>query len=307
VNIPDFQSVMHPVLKTLSLGEVISTADVVQQISDEFHLTEEQRAELLPSGKQTIIKNRIGWAITYLKKAGLLKSPKRAHIQITDLGQSILAQNLEKINVRFLKQFESFREFHTAKPSSNSLAVEQAENDAIETETPDEKLQQAFDSLNRSLAEELLESVKAISPVAFEQLVVDLMIAMGYGGARKEAGQATKMTGDDGIDGIINEDKLGLDSIYLQAKRWENTVHRPEIDKFIGSLTRQGATKGVFITTSNFSQGAKDSVRGLNLSVVLVDGQQLAELMVEYNLGVSVKETYQVKALDSDYFDGFLA
>ena len=213
-----------------------------------------------------------------------------------------MAQNLAKINVRFLKQFQSFREFHSVKPKQmDDIQESQAE----QPDTPDEQLQQAYQSLNQSLAEEVLESVKQVTPQAFEQLVVDLMIAMGYGGARKEMGQATKLTGDDGIDGVINEDKLGLDSIYLQAKRWENTVHRPEIDKFIGSLTRQGATKGVFITTSNFSQGAKDSVRGLNLSVVLVDGQQLAELMVEYNLGVSIKETYQVKTLDSDYFDGF--
>ncbi|WP_029407858.1 restriction endonuclease [Thiomicrorhabdus sp. Milos-T2] len=302
MNIPDFQSVMLPVMNCLTFGEMVSNADVINHISDEFKLTEEQRAELLPSGKQTIIKNRIGWAITYLKKAGLLKSPKRAHIQITELGQSVLAENPERINVKFLKQFESFREFHSVKPKANDSAQEI--NQAL-PDTPDEQLQQAYQSLNQSLAEEVLENVKQVTPQAFEQLVVDLMIAMGYGGARKEMGQATKLTGDDGIDGIINEDKLGLDSIYLQAKRWENTVHRPEIDKFIGSLTRQGATKGVFITTSNFSQGAKDSVNGLNLSVVLVDGQTLAELMIEYNLGVSTKETYQVKTLDSDYFDGF--
>lgn len=206
--------------------------------------------------------------------------------------------------MRFLKQFESFREFHTVKPKQ---AGETQETNQEQPGTPDEQLQQAYNSLNQSLAEEVLESVKQVSPQAFEQLVVDLMIAMGYGGARKEMGQATKLTGDDGIDGVINEDKLGLDSIYLQAKRWENTVHRPEIDKFIGSLTRQGASKGVFITTSDFSQGAKASVTGLNLSVVLVDGWQLAELMIEYNLGVSVKETYQVKILDSDYFDGFMS
>lgn len=304
VLIPDFQSVMLPVLKTLTLGEVVSTADVVQQISREFNLTEEQRAELLPSGKQTIIKNRIGWAITYLKKAGLLSSPKRAHIQITELGQSILAQNLDKINVRFLKQFESFREFHTVKPH-NAQKAEAEQNGSEVPDTPDEQLQQAYQSLNESLAEEVLESVKQVSPQAFEQLVVDLMIAMGYGGARKEAGQATKLTGDDGIDGIINEDKLGLDSIYLQAKRWGNTVHRPEIDKFVGALTIKGARKGVFITTSEFSSGARMATNGLNISVVLVDGKQLAELMVEHSLGVSIKETYQVKAIDTDYFEGF--
>ncbi|MDY0137723.1 MAG: restriction endonuclease [Thiomicrospira sp.] len=305
MSIPDFQTVMLPVLKCLAGKDVVSSAQIVEQVSDVFHLTPEQRAELLPSGKQTIIKNRIGWAITYLKKAGLVSSPKRAHIQLTELGRSVLAQNLESINVRFLKQFESFREFHSVKPSTDKEALDDNATEAL-PDTPDEQLQQAYQSLNRSLAAELLDNVKQLSPQAFEQLVVDLMIGMGYGGARKEAGQATKLTGDDGIDGIINEDKLGLDAIYLQAKRWENTVHRPEIDKFIGSLTRQGAKKGVFITTSDFSQGSLASVRGLNLSVVLVDGQKLAELMIEHNVGVSVKETYQVKTLDSDYFDGFL-
>lgn len=305
MSIPDFQAVMLPVLKCLAGKDVVSSAQIVEQVSDEFALTSEQRAELLPSGKQTIIKNRIGWAITYLKKAGLVSSPKRAHVQLTDLGQSVLAQNLEGINVRFLKQFESFREFHSVKPSTDKDTLDDNATEVL-PDTPDEQLQQAYQSLNRSLAAELLDNVKQLLPQAFEQLVVDLMIGMGYGGARKEAGQATKLTGDDGIDGIINEDKLGLDAIYLQAKRWENTVHRPEIDKFIGSLTRQGAKKGVFITTSDFSQGALASVRGLNLSVVLVDGQKLAELMIEHNVGVSVKETYQVKTLDSDYFDGFL-
>lgn len=302
MDIPDFQSIMLPILNCLTSGEVVSNAEVINQISDEFELTAEQRAELLPSGKQTIIKNRIGWAITYLKKAGLLKSPKRAHIQITELGQSVLADNPEKINVRFLKQFESFREFHSVKPKQTG---EVEENNQELPDTPDEQLQQAYKSLNQSLAEEVLENVKQVAPQAFEQLVVDLMIAMGYGGARKEAGQATKLTGDGGIDGIINEDKLGLDSIYLQAKRWENTVHKPEIDKFIGALTIKGASKGVFITTSCFSKGAIEAVNGLNISVVLVDGKKLAELMVEHNLGVSIKETYQVKTLDSDYFDGF--
>lgn len=302
--IPDFQSVMLPVMKCLIAGEVASNAEVIEKISDEFSLTPEQKAELLPSGKQTIIKNRIGWAMTYLKKAGLVKSPKRAHIQITELGQSVLAENPEKINVRFLKQFESFREFHTMKPKQ---ADETQETNQEQSDTPDEQLQQAYNSLNQSLAEEVLENVKQVSPQAFEQLVVDLMIAMGYGGARKEAGQATKLTGDGGIDGIINEDKLGLDSIYLQAKRWENTVHKPEIDKFIGALTIKGASKGVFITTSCFSKGAIEAVNGLNISVVLVDGKKLAELMVEHNLGVSIKETYQVKTLDTDYFDGFMS
>lgn len=200
----------------------------------------------------------------------------------------------------WLKQFPEFADFHTAKPQvADAPAI--AALDTAET-TPDEQLAEAHQALVQSLADELLAQVRAATPSFFEQLVVDLMLAMGYGGSRKEAGKATQATNDDGIDGIIKEDKLGLDVIYLQAKRWSNTVHRPEIDKFIGALTRQRARKGVFITTSDFSTGAREAALGLDIKVVLIDGVELARLMVDNNLGVSVKQVYEVKQLDSDYF-----
>lgn len=221
-------------------------------------------------------------------------------VQITARGRDALLNGPQRITVSWLKQFPEFADFHTAKPQAADAPTVVA-LDTAET-TPDEQMAEAHQALLQSLGDELLAQVRAATPSFFEQLVVDLMLAMGYGGSRKEAGKATQATNDDGIDGIIKEDKLGLDVIYLQAKRWSNTVHRPEIDKFIGALTRQRARKGVFITTSDFSAGAREAALGLDIKVVLIDGVELARLMVENNLGVSVKQVYEVKQLDSDYF-----
>lgn len=298
--IPDFQSVMRPVLATVQNGMPMPLNEVRERVAEQFQLTEEERKERLPSGHQTVINNRVGWARTYLNKAGLLCIPTKGMVQITPRGVIALADGPERITVKWLKQFPEFADFHTAKPRELDvpalLDVEVAET------TPDEQLADAHQALVQSLADELLVQVRAATPSFFEQLVVDLMIAMGYGGSRKEAGKATQATNDDGIDGTIKEDKLGLDVIYLQAKRWTNTVHRPEIDKFIGALTRQRARKGVFITTSDFSDGARMAALGLDIKVVLIDGVELSRLMVENNLGVSIKQVYEVKQLDSDYF-----
>lgn len=300
--IPDFQSVMRPVLATVQTGVPLPLNELRERVADQFQLTDEERKERLPSGQQTVMNNRVGWARTYLNKAGLLTIPSKGLVQITARGLDALANGPERITVSWLKQFPEFADFHThtAKPQAADVPT-MAELDNAET-TPDEQLAEAHQALLQSLADELLVQVRAVTPSFFEQLVVDLMIAMGYGGSRKEAGKATQATNDDGIDGIIKEDKLGLDVIYLQAKRWTNTVHRPEIDKFIGALTRQRARKGVFITTSDFSQGARDAALSLDIKVVLIDGVELARLMVENNLGVSVKQVYQVKQIDSDYF-----
>jgi restriction system protein len=300
--IPDFQSVMRPVLATVQNGAPLPLNEVRERVADQFQLNEDERKELLPSGNQTVINNRVGWARTYLNKAGLLCIPAKGMVQITPGGLNALADGPERITVRWLKQFPEFANFHTAKPQVADLPA--ALDIEISETTPDEQLAQAHQALVQSLADELLALVRAATPSFFEQLVVDLMIAMGYGGSRKEAGKATQATNDGGIDGIIKEDKLGLDVIYLQAKRWTNTVHRPEIDKFIGALTRQRARKGVFITTSDFSDGARTAALGLDIKVVLIDGVELARLMVENNLGVSVKQVYEVKQLDSDYFAG---
>lgn len=298
--IPDFQSVMRPVLTAVQNGAPLPLHELREWVADHFQLTEDECKEQLPSGHQTVINNRVGWARTYLNKAGLLTIPAKGMVQITARGLDALATGPDRITVRWLKQFPEFADFHAAKPqAADAPAVLDA--DIAET-TPDEQLAEAHQALVQSLAEELLAQVRAAKPSFFEQLVVDLMIAMGYGGSRKEAGKATQATNDDGIDGIIKEDKLGLDVIYLQAKRWTNTVHRPEIDKFIGALTRQRARKGVFITTSEFSAGAREAALGLDIKVVLIDGVELARLMVENNLGVSVKQVYEVKQIDSDYF-----
>lgn len=298
--IPDFQSVMRPVLSTVQNSVPIPLNELRERVADQFQLTEDERKERLPSGQQTVINNRVGWARTYLNKAGLLTIPAKGMVQITQRGLDTLANGPERITVTWLKRFPEFADFHTAKSQSNDIPLS-AGVDLTET-TPDEQLAEVHQALVQSLAEELLAQVLASSPRFFEQLVVDLMIAMGYGGSRKEADKATQATNDDGIDGIIKEDKLGLDVIYLQAKRWTNTVHRPQIDNFIGALTRQRARKGVFITTSEFSQGARAAVLALDIKVVLIDGVELARLMVENNLGVSVKHVYEVKQLDSDYF-----
>lgn len=298
--IPDFQTVMRPVLAAVANGVPLALSDLRELIANEFQLTQEERHERLPSGRQTVINNRVGWARTYLNKAGLLSIPAKGQVQITARGHEVLASGPQRITVSWLKRYPEFAEFHTARPSSSDS--EELPVTPGEEITPDEQLSKAHQALMQSLADDLLAQVRAASPTFFEQLVVDLMIAMGYGGSRKEAGRATQATGDDGIDGIIKEDKLGLDVIYLQAKRWTITVHRPEIDKFIGALTRQRARKGVFITTSEFSAGARDAALGLDMKVVLIDGGELARLMVENNLGCSVKQVYEVKQLDSDYF-----
>lgn len=299
--IPDFQSVMRPVLEAVSDGQTRSLSDVREFVKDAFQLSEEARKERLPSGNQTVINNRVGWARTYLNKAGLLTIPERGMVQITQRGVEALKSGPDKISVAWLKQFPEFHEFHTHKSKVETADIKPGQ-ESFEEVTPDEQLAAAHQSLMESLADEVLDSIRKASPSFFEKLVVDLMISMGYGGSRKEAGQATQTTNDDGIDGIIKEDKLGLDTIYLQAKRWNNTVHRPEIDKFIGALTRQRARKGVFLTTSDFSDGARAAAAGLDMKVVLIDGRELAQLMIENNLGVNVKEVYKVKQVDTDYF-----
>lgn len=297
--IPDFQSIMRPMLVVLADGEVHSMADIHDRLCEEFDLSPEEIKTRITSGNQTVMRNRVGWARTYLNKAGLLEVPQKAHARITERGQKVLAECPARVDVKYLKRFDEFRLFHSPKPEASESEEAVVEQDET---TPEEQLSASYQAINKSLADELIAAIRAASPGFFEQLVVDLMLAMGYGGSRKEAGQATQATGDDGIDGIIKEDRLGLDTIYLQAKRWQNTVQRPEIDKFIGSLTRHRARKGVFITTSDFSDGARKAVDNLDMKVVLIEGQQLAELMIEHNLGVTRKDVYEVKQFDSDYF-----
>ena len=294
---------MHPLVSRLADVHIRVVKDVVAQLADEFKLTLEERAQLLPSGGTLTFASRVGWAKTYLKKAGLVQQPKRGLVQITDQGKAALAQQPVRIDVGFLEQFSSFLDFRNSsreKPISTRL------NDVLPLPsdlTPDEVIEAAYQRSISALADEVLERVKACSPIYFERLVVQLLIQMGYGGSREEAGKAVGRSGDGGIDGVINEDRLGLDAIYLQAKRWSNVVGRPDIQQFVGALAGQRATKGVFISTSRFTQEAKDYAANSQYKVVLIDGERLAELMIEHDLGVSVAATYQLKRIDSDFFN----
>lgn len=301
MSIPDFQKCMLPLLRYLADGAEHTLRDSEESLAELFRLTSAERAELLPSGQQGIFKNRIGWARTYLKKAALLESPKRAVFKITDRGLKILASDPQKIDVKFLEQFPEFTEFRDASKSENGVAVA---IEAPQTDTtPEEAIELVYQGLREQLAAELLGRILGCSPNFFEQLVVELLVKMGYGGSRRDAGERIGQTGDGGIDGIIKEDRLGLDTIFLQAKRWQGSVGRPEIQKFVGALQGQRAKKGVFITTSSYTADASDYAARIDTKVVLIDGKQLAGLMIDFDVGVAPAATYVVKRIDSDYFE----
>jgi restriction system protein len=266
----------------------------------EFNLSEAERKELLASGQQPIFDNRVGWARTYLKKAGLLDSPRRAYLTISPQGLSVLKKNPARIDVKFLRQFPAFLEFHSASRNNN----EEEPNIELSIQTPEELLDQAYQRIRKDLAAELLSKVLELSPAFFERLVVELLVKMGYGGSIQDAGKAVGRSGDEGIDGTIKEDKLGLDIIYIQAKRWKpgNIVGRPEIQKFVGALAGQGAKKGIFITTSSFTREALDYSPRNETKIVLIDGAHLAQLMIDYSLGCTTDQVYEVKKVDGDYF-----
>ncbi len=297
--IPDYQTLMLPILKIAGDSQLHKFRDVVETLKIEFSLTKDEEKKLLPSGKQAVFDNRVGWAKTYLLKAGLLSSPRRSYFQITEVGINLLQENPPKINVSLLEKFPQFIEFRNKNKDSNK-----ANNilDDSSEKTPQEELEAAYQSLKKTLEEELLLTIKNNPPYFFERLVVDLLIKMGYGGSRKEAGEAIGKTNDEGIDGIIKEDKLGLDIIYIQAKRWDSTVGRPEVQKFAGALQGQRAKKGIFITTSQFSTNAIEFVSNIETKIILVDGKKLAELMIDHGIGVTTQEVYEIKRLDSDYF-----
>ncbi len=297
--IPDYQTLMLPLLKLTGDRKEYSLVQTIDMLADQFKLTVEERRELLPSGQQAIFLNRVGWARTYLKKAGMLDTTRRGFFRITDRGMQILKQNPPRIDAKFLDQFEEFRAFRAA---GRDKSAPRKENEKVEAETPEEALESAYQTLRDNLANELIQQIKQSPPSLFEKIVVELLVRMGYGGSRKDAGQAIGKTGDEGIDGIIKEDRLGLDIIYLQAKRWENTVSRPEIQKFAGALQGQRAKKGIFITTSDFSRDAREYVSKIDTKIILIDGEQLAQFMIDNNIGVNSLATYEVKKIDSDYF-----
>lgn len=290
---------MLPVLIIAGDGHEHTTTEVGDILAQQFHLTEADLKELLPSGKQSKFTNRIGWVSTYLRKTKLLDGTGRGRFRITDRGQQVLSTNPTRIDIKYLERFPEFAAFQGQQRTANNDTEIVKETN----QTPKEVLEESYLLLRRDLAQELLERIKRKPPIFFERLVVELLVAMGYGGSLKDAGQAVGRSGDGGIDGIIKEDRLGLDYIYIQAKRWEDTVGRPAVQAFAGSLDEQRARRGVMITTSSFSQEAHRFVSRIEKKIVLIDGEMLAQLMIDYNVGVAVEETYVVKRVDIDYFE----
>lgn len=307
--IPDYQSIMLPLLKLAATnpnGE-FHLQEAVSILADNFNLTDEERQHLLPSGQQATFTNRVGWASTYLRKAGLLEATRRGYFKIGNRGLEVLSQNPQFINVRFLKQFSEFVEFQTRRAVTNGNAVPVSDADETDLQTPEESLEIEYQKIRNNLAAQLLDRIKQSSPAFFENLVVELLVKMGYGGSRSDAGKAVGRSGDGGIDGIIKEDRLGLDVIYIQAKRWdENAVGRRDVQQFAGALQGQRASKGIFLTTSRFTDEAHRYVATIGSKIVLIDGEELAQLMIDHNVGVSVSTTYEIKRIDSDYFNGEL-
>jgi restriction system protein len=299
--IPDYQSCMLPLLRFAGDGEEHQLKDAITALAEEFSLSDEDRNEFLPSGQQPVFTNRVGWARTYLKKAGLLSSPRRGYFKITDRGREILKENPKEINQKYLERFPEFVEFKSIRRERNEDNGTD-ESELVLGQTPHEALESAYERLRSELASEILSSIRCCDPSRFESIVVELLVKMGYGGSRKDAGRAIGRSGDEGIDGIIKEDHLGLDNIYIQAKRWEATIGRPEIQKFAGALQGQRARKGIFITTSDFTKDALDFVSRIDSKIILIDGATLAKLMIDFGVGVNPVATYQVQKIDSDYF-----
>ena len=297
--IPDFQSVFLPLLKACADGQEHTKQELLPLLATQFGLTEAELSIKIASGGARMFDNRVGWATSHLKLAGLLDNLRRGVYRITARGLQVLNENPQPLNIRYLKRFPEFLASRSA-PRDESQFVELA---AVNPETPDELIAGGYKQLREALAIELLDRIKNVRPSRFEELVVELLLKMGYGGTQEDAGRVVGKSGDGGIDGIINEDRLGLDVIYIQAKRWEADVGRPEIQKFVGALAGNKANKGVFITSSGFSRGATDYAAQVNHRVVLIDGPMLAELMMDHDLGVSTKDVYTVKRLDTDYFE----
>ncbi|MCP3682892.1 MAG: restriction endonuclease [bacterium] len=297
MTIPDYQSLMLPLLKFLSDEQEHKTREAVEKLSDEFNLSEDERKELLPSGQQPIIDNRVGWARTYMLKAGLLEAPKRGYIKISEKGKEILKQNPERINVKFLEQFPDFIEFRTIKKETSK--ENSKEDEELEDITPDELMGKGYNLITASLAQELLEKIRKVDPSFFEEVVGKLLFAMGYGTCEITGG-----SGDKGVDGIVNQDKLGLDRIFFQAKRYDesNSVNARDVRDFVGTLDLHGVNKGIFITTSRFPKDTNEILKKTPKNIILIDGPKLAKLMMEHNVGVSSQKTYQIKQIDTDFF-----
>jgi restriction system protein len=304
--IPSYENFMLPFLQILGDDKEHSRKEMKELLANYFKLTESEKNESFTSGRP-ILGNRVGWSRTYLKMAGLIEYPKRGVFRITANGKEVLKQNPDKIDIKFLKQFPGFIDFlkGNIKDSeiSESLSKSIVDIATPELYTPEETIEKSYQQIRQSLEQEILSKLKVVNTYFFEKIVVELLVKMGYGGSIQDAGKVIGKSGDEGIDGIIKEDKLGLDTIYIQAKRWEGIVGRPEIQKFVGALAGQRAKKGVFITTSSFTKEASAYALQMDTKIVLIDGETLAQYMIDYNLGVSVQNTYEIKKIDSDYFE----
>jgi restriction system protein len=306
MTIPDFQTIMLPFVQALNDGQVWMMKELTERLASQFDLTDSERHELLPSGSQTVFSNRVAWAKSHLKHAGLIANPIRGKVTIAEVGRQILQQNPGTINCKFLKQFPSYLKFIGATPSSDSITETSTTDETVMEgiQTPLELIESSFQTLRKETEEELLSKLKACSPAFFERVVVQLLRAMGYGGVTGD-GSVTGQSGDGGIDGIIKEDKLGLDVVCIQAKRYaDSTVGRPIVQQFVGSMDFVQANKGVILTTSQFSAEAYEFVgKIVGKKVVLIDGQKVAGLMLDHNVGVTRSKMYELKEVSNDYFD----
>jgi restriction system protein len=301
--IPDFQSVMLPLITVLGDGQERTMRQVTDLLAESYHLTEQEREKLLPSGQQSIFSNRVAWAKSHLKAAGLLENPVRGRVRISDLGRKVLADKPPLINVKFLKQYPAYCEFIGKSAQTNDEAVSGEIPLVEERRTPLELIDAAHKSLRQATTEDLLSKLKSCSPAFFESVVVRLLMAMGYGGVAGQ-GTVTGKSGDGGIDGVIKQDKLGLDVVALQAKRWDGPVGRPVIQGFVGSMDYIRARRGVILTTSTFTKDAVDFVERIEgKKVVLINGDQLADFMIDHGLGVTTTKTYEIKEVSNDFFD----
>ena len=309
MTVPDYQSLMLPVLSTATHEEV-RFKDVVDRLANQLQITPEDRGELLASGKQTVFNNRVHWAKTYLGKAGLLESTRRGHFRITQRGQKVLDSHPPRIDVPFLDQFPEFQEFKARARASQTKPLTEIDHPQEvdfdnQTETPDEIMRSAHKQIEVALAQDLLERIRAAPPDFFERLIVNLLLSMGFGGSAAAAGRAIGRSGDDGVDGVIDQDALGLDRVYIQAKRYANgnNIGAGAIRDFFGSLDRHKATKGLFVTTSTFSPSARETAEFLSKRIVLIDGEQLTKLMIRHNVGCRVEDTLHIKKIDEDFFE----
>ena len=298
--IPKYDEMMLPALRILGDGAEHSQRELADKIADHFRLTPQERAERLPKVKATYLRHRLGWAGFSLRRAGLAESPRTGTLQITDAGQTFLGSSPSELRAADLKRFPAYAAFVERMKSEAEIPQTKIES---AQETPEERIEAAFSDLNQTLVGELLTRLSTVDPFRFERIVLDLLVAMGYGGSFKEAAAVTQKVGDEGIDGVINEDRLGLDVIYIQAKRWKGNVGRQEIQNFVGALAGRKASKGVFITTSAFNDNAVAYAAGLQQKVILIDGRRLAELMIEHRIGVAEQHAYSIKKIDSDYFE----